>query len=127
VLPARAVLADLATRRSLHVSEPTQPYLVNMVSSLERVLQDVLVGRDILSDSLNLYMSMLSHRTNQVMKRLTVVSVIFLPLTFLCGVYGMNFEYLPELGWRFGYPAFWVLAALIVVGIVWFSRRARLL
>lgn len=127
VLPARAVLADLATRRSLHVSEATQPYLVNMVSSLERVLQDLLVDRDILAGSLNLYMSMVGHRTNQVMKRLTVVSVIFLPLTFLCGVYGMNFEYLPELGWRFGYPAFWALAVLIVVGIVWFSRRARLL
>ena len=126
VLPARGVLSDLATRRSLFLSETTQHLLGNLVSSAERVLQDLLVDRDILSESLNLYMSLVSHRTNQVMKRLTVVSVIFLPLTFLCGVYGMNFEHLPELKWQYGYPLFWFAVALIVGGIVWFSRRARL-
>ena len=103
LLPARAVLTDLSTRRSLFISEATQPFLGNMVGTVEHVLQDMLVDRDILSESLNLYMSMVGHRTNQVMKRLTVVSVVFLPLTFLVGVYGMNFEVLPELKWRFGY------------------------
>ncbi|GMV16574.1 MAG: hypothetical protein AMXMBFR56_47980 [Polyangiaceae bacterium] len=102
VLPARAVLTDLSTRRSLYVSEATQPFLANMVGTLERVLQDLLVDRDVLSNSLNLYMSIVQHRTNEVMKKLTVVSVIFLPLTFLCGVYGMNFEHLPELKWTYG-------------------------
>ena len=72
-------------------------------------------------------MSLVSHRTNQVMKKLTVVSVIFLPLTFLCGVYGMNFEHVPELHWRYGYETFWAVAVAIVSGIAWFSRRARLL
>jgi magnesium transporter len=127
VLPARAVLTDLSTRRSLFISEATQPFLANMVGTLERVLQDLLVDRDILSNSLNLYMSMVGHRTNQVMKKLTVVSVVFLPLTFLCGVYGMNFRKLPELDWQWGYPAFWLAVAVIVSGIVYVSRRARLL
>ncbi len=127
VLPARSVLTDLSTRKSQFISEATQPFLANMVGTLERVLQDLLVDRDILSNSLNLYMSMVGHRTNEVMRKLTVVSVIFLPLTFLCGVYGMNFEVLPELRWRWGYGAFWVAAAVIVVGIVAVSRRARLL
>ena len=68
-----------------------------MVGSVDHLLQDMLVDRDILSESLNLYMSMVSHRTNEVMKKLTVVSVVFLPLTFLVGVYGMNFEIFPEL------------------------------
>lgn len=97
VLPARGVLTDLSTRKSAFVSEATQPFLSNMVGTVERVLQDVLVDRDILSDSLNNYMSMVAHRTNKVMGKLTVVSVIFLPLTFLCGVYGMNFDVMPEL------------------------------
>lgn len=127
LLPARAVLTDLSTRRSLVISEATQPFLANMVGTLEHVLQDLLVDRDILSESLNLYMSVVSHRTNLVMKRLTVVSVVFLPLTFLCGVYGMNFEILPELRWSYGYAFFWGLVFSIVVMLLWLMRRARLL
>lgn len=126
VLPARAVLSDLGTRRSLFVSETTQSFLVNVVGSLEHVLQDVLVDRDILTESLNLYVSLVAHRTNQVMKKLTVVSVIFLPLTFLCGVYGMNFRYLPELEWPHGYAAFWLTVAGIVAVVAWLCRRSRL-
>ena len=127
VLPARTVLGDLSTRKSPFVSEATQPSLANMVGTIERVLQDVLVDRDILSGSLNNYMSMVSHRTNQVMSKLTVVSIIFLPLTFLCGVYGMNFNVIPELSWKWGYAGFWALAGLIVAGLVWAMRRYKLL
>jgi len=127
LLPARAVLTDLSTRKSAFVSEQTQPYLLNMVGTVEHVLQDVLVDRDILSDSLNNYMSMVAHRTNKVMGKLTVVSVIFLPLTFLCGVYGMNFEVLPELKWQWGYGAFWIAALAIVLGLIVVMRRMKLL
>lgn len=125
--PARAVLTDLSARRSIFLSEATQTFLQNMVGTVERVLQDVLVDRDILAQALNLYMSMVGHRTNRAMNRLTVISVVFLPLTFLCGVYGMNFEYLPELHWRYGYHAFWIATFVIVFGIVAVMRRARLL
>ena len=127
VLPARAVLTDLSTRKSTFVSEATQPYLANMVGTVERVLQDVLVDRDVLSGALNNYMSMVAHRTNKVMGKLTVVSVIFLPLTFLCGVYGMNFEVLPETKWEWGYYGFWGMAIAIVLVLVAVMRRARLL
>jgi magnesium transporter len=127
LLPARTVLTDLSSRRSLFISEATQPFLANMVGTLEHVLQDLLVDRDILSESLNLYMSVVSHRTNTVMRRLTVVSVIFLPLTFLCGVYGMNFDILPELHWHHGYLYFWLIVLAIVAGLITLMRRARLL
>jgi magnesium transporter len=127
LLPARAVLADLSTRRSKFISETTQGFLANMVGTVEHVLQDLLVDRDLLSESLNLYMSLVSHRTNEVMKRLTVVSVIFLPLTFLVGVYGMNFEVLPELKWHYGYLFFWLLVLGLVAGLLYLMRRARLL
>jgi magnesium transporter len=127
LLPARSVLSELSTRRSPFVSEATQPFLANMVGTLERVLGDLLVDRDILSESLNLYMSIVGHKTNRVMNRLTVVSVIFLPLTFLCGVYGMNFEVLPETKWQHGYLFFWVIAGAIAGGLVWFMRRNKLL
>jgi magnesium transporter len=127
VLPARTVLTDLSSRRSIFVSEATQPFLANMVGTLERVLQDVLVDRDILSGSLDLYMSMVSHRTNRVMNRLTVVSVIFLPLTFLCGVYGMNFDVLPETKWEHGYLFFWLAVAGISGGLIYLLRKNKLL
>jgi magnesium transporter len=127
LLPARAVLTELSTRKSPYVSEATQTFLGNMVGTVERVLQDLLVDRDIVAQSVNLHVSMVGHRTNRVMNRLTVVSVIFLPLTFLCGVYGMNFEVLPETKWRYGYLSFWVAVALIVVGLVWLLRRNGLI
>jgi magnesium transporter len=127
LLPARAVLTDLSTRRTIFISDTTQAFLHNMVGTVEHVLQDLLVDRDILSESLNLYMSLVSHRTNEVMKRLTVVSVVFLPLTFLCGVYGMNFDNLPELRWTHGYALFWLLVAVIVTTLLGLMRRARLI
>ncbi len=127
VLPARAVLTDLSTRKSPFVSEATQPYLGNMVGTVERVLQDVLVDRDILSNSLNNYMSLVAHKTNQVMSKLTVVSIIFLPLTFLCGVYGMNFDVIPELKMQHGYAYFWGVAFALVAGLLWLMRRNKLL
>jgi magnesium transporter len=127
VLPARSVLADLATRRSMLLSEATQQFLSNMVGTVEHVLQDLMVDRDILSEALNLHMSLVTHRTNEVMKKLTAVSVIFLPLSFLAGVYGTNFEHLPELRWQHGYLFFWLVSILVVAAILLLLRRARLL
>lgn len=127
VLPARSVLTDLSTRKSPFVSEATQPFLGNMVGTVERVLQDVLVDRDILSGTLNNYMSMVAHQTNKTMSKLTVVSVIFLPLTFLCGVYGMNFDVLPEKDWHYGYAMFWGVVAVITAGLLLLMRKNKLL
>jgi magnesium transporter len=127
LVPTRAMLTELSTRRSIFISEATQGFLQNLVGTIERVLQDVLADRDSLNQALNLYMSMVSHRTNRAMNKLTVISVIFLPLTFLCGVYGMNFRVLPELEWRFGYGMFWGVVAMIAIAMLMVMRRARLL
>lgn len=127
VLPARAVLTDLSTRKSPFVSEATQPFLANMVGTIERVLQDVLVDRDILAGAMHSYMSMVAHRTNRTMTRLTVVSIIFMPLTFLCGVYGMNFAILPEKDWEYGYLYFWLVVLGIVGGLLWLMKRTKVL
>jgi magnesium transporter len=72
-------------------------------------------------------MSLVAHKTNRTMSRLTVVSIIFLPLTFLCGVYGMNFEVLPEKDWDYGYLYFWMLVAAITGGLLWLMRRNKVL
>jgi magnesium transporter len=90
---------------------------------LDRLGSDLAVEREILAETLNLYMGLVSHRTNKVLNRLTVVSLVFLPLTFLCGVYGMNFEVIPELKWRLGYPFFWALALLVATTTLAYMKR----
>jgi magnesium transporter len=127
LVPARSMLTELAQRKSPFISEETRPFLQNMAATIECVLADVLADRDILSGSLDLYMSMVGYRTNEVMKRLTAVSMIFMPLTFLCGIYGMNFEILPELKWEYGYGLFWIAVGVITATLVVLLRRAKLL
>lgn len=127
LMPARTVLVELAGRKSQLISEEAQSDLYNISGILEQVLQDVLVDREILTQSLNLHMSMVSHRTNKAMTKLTVITVIFLPLTFLCGVYGMNFAIFPELHWKFGYAFFWGACITIVTILIVILRRIKLL
>lgn len=127
LMPARTVLAELASRRSQFISEATQAALNSMAGTLERIIQDVLVDREILTQALTLHMSMLSHKTNQAMSKLAIVSTIFLPLTFLAGIYGMNFHIFPELEWRYGYLFFWGVCAVIVGVLIVILRRARML
>ena len=129
MLAAREVLNELASRRSPFVSESTQPFLERMVGTLERLSADLSVERDILAETLNLYMGIVSHRTNKVVNRLTVISMVFLPLTFICGVYGMNFDTeignMPELGWRYGYTGFWVVTLLLAAVLLGFMKMKK--
>jgi magnesium transporter len=130
VLADRDVLHQLASRRSGFVNESTQPYLANMVGTLDRVGNDLTVERETLAETLDLYLGIVSHRTNRIVNRLTVISAIFLPLTFLCGIYGMNFNTehdwnMPELNSPYGYLFFWVLVAFIASGALAFIRLKR--
>jgi magnesium transporter len=130
MLAAREVLNELSSRRSPFISESTQPFLERMVGTLERLSADLAVERETLAETLNLYMGIVSHRTNKVVNRLTVISMVFLPLTFLCGVYGMNFApdaggTMPELGWRYGYAAFWGVTIVTAVSLLTFMKLKR--
>lgn len=125
LLGAREVFHEIASRKSRYIPESTQPFVERLAVAAERLSGDVESERNLLQDSLNLYLGMVSHKTNRIVTRLTVLSAIFLPLTFLCGVYGMNFEHFPELQWRYSYMGFWALAGLIVAGLLGLMRRAR--
>lgn len=127
VLPARRVLEELVSRKTTLISEATLNFLGKMIDTLERLLSDITANREILESAMNFSLTVMAHRTNMTMNRLAVVSTIFLPLTFLCGVYGMNFEVMPELEWQHSYAMFWVVSAIITVTLTIVLKRARLL
>ena len=80
--------------------------------------------REMLSGMVDLYLSSVSNRMNEVMKVLTIIATIFIPLTFIAGIYGMNFEYMPELKWKMGYPLVWIIIiSLSSVMVVYFRRK----
>jgi magnesium transporter len=81
--------------------------------------------KDLTSGLMDIYINTLNTRMNEVMKVLTIISTIFIPLTFLVGVYGMNFEFMPELHWKYGYAYVWILMLLIVIGLIWYFRYKK--
>ncbi|MCS6772016.1 MAG: magnesium transporter CorA family protein [Kiritimatiellae bacterium] len=125
VTASRELFHELATRRSPFVSETTQPFLENIAGTLERLSEDLRTEREVLNEMLNLYMGMVSHRTNKVINRLTVISAIFLPLSFICGVYGVNLKGVPEFEWEHGYLFFWILVLSISTTLLIYMRRKK--
>ncbi len=120
--PTRELLDLLQREETKGLSDHTRTYLRDVYSHVVQSLDIVEAQRDMCSGLTDLYMSQASNRMNEVMKVLTVMASLFIPVTFLAGVYGMNFQHMPELGWRYGYAAFRGTCALSVVGLLWFFR-----
>jgi magnesium transporter len=125
VLASRDLFNELATRKSTFVSETTQPSLDILSARMARLGDDLESERNVLTETLNLYMGMVSHRTNRIVNRLTIFSMIFLPLSFLCGVYGMNFDVMPELHWPYAYLVFWIVAIAFVISFIIFFKKRK--
>ena len=105
VWPLREVVSVPGRRESPLIRETTAPYLRDVYDHVVQVIDSVEIYRDMLSSMLDMYLSSVSNRMNEIMKVLTIIATIFMPLTFLAGVYGMNFKYMPELEWKYGYLA----------------------
>jgi len=124
VWPVREVLAALQRNDSGLVKESTNVYLRDVYDHAIRIIETVETYRDSLAGMLEIYLSTVSNRMNDVMKVLTVIATIFIPLTFLAGVYGMNFRFMPELDWPWGYPL--VVAVMVSVAafmLFYFKKR----
>lgn len=127
VWPLRETIAFLERGDSDLLTETTKLYFRDVHDHTVQVIDTVETYRDLLAGMLDLYLSTISNRTNEVMKFLTVVGTIFMPLTFLVGVYGMNFKHMPELEWHNGYFGLWLfMAALSVAMIGYFKRKGWL-
>jgi magnesium transporter len=100
------------------VSEEVKIFLRDLYDHTIHVIDTVETLRDIVAGMLEVYLSSVSNKLNQVMKVLTVMSSIFIPLTFVAGVYGMNFQYMPELQWHYGYPLVMVGMLVVAVGLL---------
>jgi len=125
IVSSREIIHELATRRSPYVRETTQPFLEKKAALLERLGNDATTEREVLSECLNLYMGIVSYHTNKVVTRLTSISTIFLPLAFLVGLYGMNFKFMPELEWEYGYLGFWIIAGVLVCVLLFLMKRNK--
>lgn len=117
--PSREAVGVLARGDPEQVEEATEKYFRDVYDHLVQLVDLTETYRELVSGARDIYLNSLSVSTNEVMKRLTVVATIILPLTFVVGVYGMNFTYMPELGWRYGYPA--VMLGLLVVSMILLS------
>jgi magnesium transporter len=105
------------------IPEEMRPFYRDVYDHLVRVVDLAENYRDLISGSLEAYLSVVSNRLNEIMKVLTIFSAVMLPLTFIAGVYGMNFENMPELHSKYGYYAVWVLMAIVAVGMLLFFKR----
>ena len=113
VSPLRELLAAIQRCESPLLNEKTRRYFGDIYDHAIRVIEAIESYRDLIAGMLDIYLSSVSNKMNETMKVLTVFASIFIPLTFIAGVYGMNFEYMPELKWRWSYPVLW----LIFIGV----------
>lgn len=131
IWPLREVVGGLERMESDLIHDYTGMYLRDLYEHTIQVIDTVETYRDMVSGLLDIYMSSISNKMNQVMKVLTIIATIFIPLSFLAGVYGMNFDTssspfnLPELGFRYGYIAFWAVVLIVGIGLMVFFRRKK--
>ncbi|MDW7771381.1 MAG: magnesium/cobalt transporter CorA [Desulfobulbaceae bacterium] len=124
VWPMREEIAALEKFESLLINTSTRVYLRDLYDHTIQIIELVETFRDILGGMHDTFLSSVSNRMNEVMKVLTIIATIFIPLTFIAGVYGMNFENMPELKWSWGYYLIWGIMIAIGVGMfVYFKRR----
>ena len=124
VWPLREVINRLERSESALINKSTFVYLRDVYDHTIQVMDAVETYRDMLSGMLDIYLSSVSNRMNEVMKVLTVIATIFIPLTFVAGIYGMNFRYMPELEQAWSYPAVLILMLVVaLVMVVYFKRK----
>ncbi|MFH1371239.1 MAG: magnesium/cobalt transporter CorA [Planctomycetota bacterium] len=124
VWPLRELISGLERSESGLIADSTSVYLRDLYDHTIQVIDTVESFRDMVSGMLDIYLSAISNRMNAVMKVLTIIATIFIPLTFIAGVYGMNFKYMPELEWKFGYELIWgVMLVVAAVMVLYFIKK----
>jgi magnesium transporter len=123
--PLREAINSLERADSTLISGSTNIYFKDIYDHVIAIIDSVETFRDMLSGMLDIYLSSVSYRLNEVMKVLTIIATIFMPLTFLAGVYGMNFKYMPELEWRWSYFACLGVMLLVTLFMIFYFRKKK--
>ena len=123
VWPLRELLSSLLRDENPLIKPETRIFLRDVYDHCVHIIDTMETLRDVLGGLLDLYLTSVSNRTNEVMKVLTMMASIFIPLTFIAGIYGMNFEIMPELSWQYGYGLIMSLMASIAGGLLWYFRK----
>ncbi|MEJ6583699.1 MAG: magnesium/cobalt transporter CorA [Crocinitomicaceae bacterium] len=123
--PLREAISRFSKSDSEFINEESKMFIRDLYDHTVQVLDMVESYRDTINGLQDLYLSEISYKMNQVMQILTIISVIFVPLTFLAGIYGMNFDVLPELHWTYGYLYFWLFSGCILVLLLWYFKRKK--
>jgi len=121
--PAKEMIFSIAKTDSDFITESTYIHIKELEDNISQVNDASDNYREILSDQLNIYHTTISSKLNDVMKFLTVFSVVFIPLTFIAGIYGTNFEYVPELTYRYSYFVMWIVMIIVAVGMLVFFKK----
>jgi magnesium transporter len=125
VWPLRELINGLQKTGSKLVKNNTKMYLRDIYDHTIQVIETVETYRDMVSNLQDLYLSSVSNKMNEVMKVLTIIATIFIPLTFIAGIYGMNFEFMPELKWKTGYFFTWGLMVVIALVMISYFKRKK--
>ena len=124
-LPCRDVLNSLSRRDQPLLSEQSIAYLRDVYDHTLRIVDTIDIYRDILTGALDAYLTVISNQLNVVMKKLTAGAIVLASLTVIAGIYGMNFRYMPELDWQYGYPIVLGSMGVIAAGLLYYFRRIK--
>lgn len=125
IWPLRDVVNNLLREDTKFFQRENQIYLKDLYDHVVHIIEIVETFREILMSLVDLHMSQVSNKMNQVMKVLTIIATIFIPITFVVGVYGMNFDFMPELHWKWAYPAVWILMIAMTGSMFVFFKRKK--
>ena len=119
------MILALSKLDSEFINEASLVHFKELVGNIHQAVESSDSYREILSDQLNIYHTTISSKLNDIMKFLTVFSVVFIPLTFIAGIYGTNFEFVPELKYKYSYFIMWGLMIVIAIGMLIYFRRKK--
>jgi magnesium transporter len=125
VWPIRDVLNTWQKAESSIIEEANKVFIRDVYDHTIQVIDTIDSFRDIITGVMDLYLSTVSNKMNEVMKVLTIMATIFIPLTFIAGIYGMNFKYMPELEWKWSYPVLWIVLIAIFLGMMFYFKRKK--
>jgi len=125
IFPLREVISRLEKSEHPLIEEKTNNFLRDLYDHIVQISENLEIYREMTWGLMDMYMTTISNKMNEVMKVLTIMASIFIPLTFMAGIYGMNFEHMPELQFKYGYLCFWAVLILVFLAMLWYFKRKK--